>query len=97
MQRRNQQVARRSARNRDKVVIAAENCVVRVLEMLCDVRYREVLNKVSNGFNVKSDKISGGSSDGSVVSAVTELEVRQNLLAKFSEVMHSYLTALMKW
>mmetsp|Transcript_27430 Transcript_27430/g.46978 ORF Transcript_27430/g.46978 Transcript_27430/m.46978 type:complete len:167 (-) Transcript_27430:638-1138(-) len=87
--RRNQQVARRSARNRDKVVIAAERCLTRVLDVLCSAEVRVVLEIVYHT-NVSTNR--------AVTSGVPrEAQLHDSLLDNFSGDMRAYVKNMMKW
>ncbi len=87
--RRNQQVARRSARNRDKVVIAAERCLTRVLDVMCCVEFRAVIEIVHQ------DNISNNSVVENIV--LSEEQLHECLLAHFTGDMRAYVKNVMKW
>ena len=87
--RRNQQVVRRSARNRDKVVIAAERCLTRVLDLLCSAEVRVVMEIVYHT-NVSTNR--------AVTSGVLrEAQLHHALLDNFSGDMRAYVKNMMKW
>ena len=85
--RRNQQVARRSARNRDKVVIAAERCLTRVLDLLCSAEVRVVMEIVYH------TKVSANRAVASGV--LREAQLHDSLLDNFSGDMRAYVKCFM--
>ena len=87
--RRNQQVARRSARNRDKVVIAAERCLTRVLELLCSAEGRVVMEIVYHTNVTANSAVASG--------VIREAQLHDSLLDTFSGDMRAYVKNMMKW
>lgn len=92
--RRNQQVARRSARNRDKVVIAAERCLTRVLDLLCSAEVRYVIGIVYQAGTDSKSPGDGNSGSGEVLS---EEQLHNGLLGHFVGEMRLYVKNFMKW